>query len=179
MKAAESGKEEAAAKTVEAALIDEEKETDVDTKGEKLEVPAPVGPKRKWATKFSSVVEDSDKEGMPGPSKKVKVEVSGPTEGKEEFSGNSKEMYALPSRWGPLFCMTGLQKGNSSALTISSEKVLEVLQKLVYTVKTLANKMTVLTGQVVDLWSCVNDLVVDFRSEEINSPEELISDMEE
>ncbi len=41
------------------------------------------------------------------------------------------------------------------------------------------NKVDILTGQVVDLRSCVDDLVDDFQSEEINSPEELISDMEE
>ncbi len=64
-------------------------------------------------------------------------------------------------------------------LTISSEEVLELLAKLVNMVETLANKVDILTGQVVDLRSRVDNLVDDFQSEEIDSPEELISDMEE
>ncbi len=41
------------------------------------------------------------------------------------------------------------------------------------------SKVDNLTGQVVHLRSRVDDLVDDFQSEEIDSPEELISDMEE
>ncbi len=69
-------------------------------------------------------------------------------------------------------------KGNSSALAVGSEEVSELLAKLVNTVETLMNKVDILTGQVVDLQSHVDDLVDDFQSEEIDSPEELISDME-
>ncbi len=70
-------------------------------------------------------------------------------------------------------------KGNSSALAISSEEVSEFLAKLVNTVEILTNKVDVLTGQVVDLRSHMDDLVDDFQSEEIDSLEKLISDMEE
>ncbi len=70
-------------------------------------------------------------------------------------------------------------KGNSSALAIGSKEVLELLAKLVNTVEILMNKVDILTGQVVNLRSCVDDLVDDFQSEEIDSPEELISNMEE
>lgn len=70
-------------------------------------------------------------------------------------------------------------KGNSSALAIGSEEISELLEKLVNTVETLSNKMDILTGQVVALGGHMDDLVDDFQSEEIDSPEELISDMEE
>ncbi len=70
-------------------------------------------------------------------------------------------------------------KGNSSALAVSSEEISELLAKLVGTVEILMNKVDVLTEQVVDLWGHVDDLVDDFQSEDIDSLEELISDMEE
>ncbi len=44
--------------------------------------------KRKWLTKSVSVV-DSREEGVAGPSKRVKLEVMGPTEGEDEFLGTS------------------------------------------------------------------------------------------
>ncbi len=70
-------------------------------------------------------------------------------------------------------------KGNLSALTVGSKEVSELLVKLANMVETLTNKVDTLTGQVVDLQSHVDDLVDDFQSEEIDSLEELISDMEE
>ncbi len=70
-------------------------------------------------------------------------------------------------------------KGNLSALAVGSEEVSELLAKLVNMVETLTNKVDILTGQVVDLRSHVDNLVDDFQLEEIDSPEELISDMEE
>ncbi len=70
-------------------------------------------------------------------------------------------------------------KGNSSTLAVGSEEVSEFLAKLVNMVEILMNKVDVLTGQVIDLQGHVDDLVDDFQSEDIDSPEELISDMEE
>ncbi len=64
-------------------------------------------------------------------------------------------------------------------LAVSSEEVSELLAKLVNTVEILMNKVDILTGQVVDLQSRMDDLVDDFQLEEIDSLEELISDMEE
>ncbi|SJL07241.1 uncharacterized protein ARMOST_10584 [Armillaria ostoyae] len=105
--------EEAAA----AELLREEKEMDVDTKEEmsesskenalkklkeiwdrKQKVMAPAvstvekNKKRKRATKSASVVE-SEAEEVPGPSKRVKMEVSGPVEGEEELSGSKRCMH--------------------------------------------------------------------------------------
>ncbi|KAK0431140.1 hypothetical protein EV421DRAFT_1912170 [Armillaria borealis] len=148
-----SEKGKAAATAAEATLVEEERGMDVDTEGEKSEASkekalkklkeirdgkwkatVPTGPKRKWATKSTSVVEESDGENRPDPSKRVKVEISGPAEGEDEFTGN---------------------------------------------IETLANKVDILTGQVIDLRSQVDDLVDDFQLEKINSLEELILDMEE
>ncbi|PBK75366.1 hypothetical protein ARMSODRAFT_1012815 [Armillaria solidipes] len=56
---------------------------------------------------------------------------------------------------------------------------MELLQKLAHTVETLSNKVDVLIGQVISLGGRVDNLVDDFQSEEIDSPEELISNMEE
>ncbi|PBK71787.1 hypothetical protein ARMSODRAFT_973361 [Armillaria solidipes] len=197
---------------------DKERGTDGDTEREKSEASkekalkrlkekqdskwkatVPAGPKRKHATKSSSMVADSDKEGMPGPSKKMRTEISGPAEGEEEFGGNKHCMwcrldgvqcFACPaskkSAWGHTCshyrtkkAMCSFNKGMSSTMAVCSEEVLEVLEKLTCTVETLTNKVDVLTGQVVNLWSHVDDLVNDFQSKEINSLEELISNMEE
>ncbi len=53
--------------------------------------------KRKWPTKSASVV-DSGEEGMAGTCKWVKLEVAGPTEGEDEFLGNS-EYFLLAAHW--------------------------------------------------------------------------------
>lgn len=108
----ESSSEREVWKVVEATLAKEEKDTDGDTEGERPSTSkkealkklkeicdgkrratgltmSTVENKRKWALKSSSVVE-SGKEGTSGPSKQVKLEVTGPMEGEEEFMGNSK-----------------------------------------------------------------------------------------
>ncbi|SJL04358.1 uncharacterized protein ARMOST_07724 [Armillaria ostoyae] len=64
-------------------------------------------------------------------------------------------------------------------LAISSEEISELLQTLVNMVETLSNKVDILTWQVISLRGHVDDLVDDFCLEDIDSPEELISDMEE
>ncbi len=46
--------------------------------------------KRKRTTKSASLVEESDGEGMQGPSKRANAEVSGPAESEEELLGSSK-----------------------------------------------------------------------------------------
>ncbi|PBK71763.1 hypothetical protein ARMSODRAFT_1016753 [Armillaria solidipes] len=220
-KAAESGKDKGAA--VAAKLLREERGTDVDTEGEQSEASkakalqklrekqdgkrkatapavstAEKNKKRKRATKSASVVE-SEAEEVPGPSKRVKAEVSGPAEGEEELSGNKRCMrccqdsahcFAHPaskksnrgrtcSRCKTKKAACSFNKGTSSVLAVGSEEVSELLQKLVHTVETLSNKVDVLTGQVVSLGGRMDDLVDDFHSEAINSLEELISDMEE
>ncbi len=47
------------------------------------------GRKRKRATQSASMV-DSGEEGVAGSSKRVKLEITGPTEGEDEFLGNSE-----------------------------------------------------------------------------------------
>ncbi|SJL00111.1 uncharacterized protein ARMOST_03423 [Armillaria ostoyae] len=165
----------------------------------KQKATAPAGPKRKCATKSASVVEESDGESRPGPRKRVKVEVLGPVEGEEEFNGSKRCMcchqdvahcFVCPASkklirgWTYLRCKAkkaacSLNKGTASALTISSEDVSELLQKLAHMVETLSNKVDILTGQVVSLGGHVDNLVDDFHSEAINSLEKLISNMEE
>ncbi|SJL05179.1 uncharacterized protein ARMOST_08547 [Armillaria ostoyae] len=216
-KAAESdkGKDVVAA----AELLREERGMDADTKGDQSEASkakalqklrekqdgkrkataptvstAEKNKKRKRATKSVSIVE-SEAEEVPGPSKRVKAEVSGPTEGEEELKGNRRCMrchqdsahcFACPasetsicgrtcSRCKTKKATCSFNKGTSSALTVGSEEVAELLQKLAHTVETLSNKVDVLTGQVISLGGRVDD----FCSEAIDSPEELISDMEE
>ncbi|SJL00829.1 uncharacterized protein ARMOST_04143 [Armillaria ostoyae] len=220
-KAAESDKGKDAAAAAE--LLREERGTDADTEGEQSEaseakalqklrekrdskrkatVPAvstaEKNKKRKRATKSASVVESGTEE-VPGPSKRVKAEVSGPAEGEEELKGNRRCMcchqdsahcFARPaseksirgrtcSRCKTKKAACSFNKGTSSALAVGSEEVAELLQKLTHTVEILSNKVDVLTGQVISLGGRVDDLVDDFRSEAIDSPEELISDMEE
>lgn len=106
----ESGSEGEVQKIAEAALAEEEKGTDGNmeerprtSKDEALRKLKAVhdgkwrvmGPtvstaeKRKQAPKSSSIVE-SGEEGTSGSSKWVKLEVMGPVEGEEEFTGNSK-----------------------------------------------------------------------------------------
>ncbi|SJL06598.1 uncharacterized protein ARMOST_09940 [Armillaria ostoyae] len=221
VKAAESSKGKGTA--VAAELLREERETDTDTEGEQSEASkakalqklrekqdgkwkamapavstAEKNKKRKQATKSTSIVE-SEAEEVPGPSKRVKMEVSGPVEDEEELKGNKRCMhcrqdsahcFARPaseksnrrrtcSRCKTKKAACSFNKGTLSALTIGSEEVAELLQKLAHTVKTLSNKVDILTGQVVSLRGRVDDLVDDFCSEAIDSPEELISDMEE
>ncbi len=96
-----------------AELLREEKGTDGDSEGELSEalreqvhqylkekhdgkwratesgVSPTEGRKRKQMTKSASVVE-SREEGVAGSSKRVKLEVAGPTEGEDEFLGNSE-----------------------------------------------------------------------------------------
>ncbi len=55
------------------------------------------GRKRKQTTKSASMV-DSGEEGVAGSSKRVKLEVMGPAEGKDEFLGNS-EYFPLAVYW--------------------------------------------------------------------------------
>ncbi|PBK60427.1 hypothetical protein ARMSODRAFT_1026471 [Armillaria solidipes] len=172
-KAIESRKGKAAVKAMEAALVSKER-----GRYSKQKATVHMGPKRKQTTKSASVVKDSDKKGRPGPSKKVKVEISGPMEGEEEFSGNKKCMhchqdgaqyFACPASkksncgWTCSQCKTkkaacSFNKGNLSALAIGPKEVSELLQKLTDMVGTLANKVDVLTGQFIDLWSCMDDL---------------------
>ncbi|KAK0439307.1 hypothetical protein EV421DRAFT_1905969 [Armillaria borealis] len=201
VKAVESGK--GAVEAMEATLVHEERGTDADTEGEmsegakkkalkklkeirdgKQRATAPVGPKRKWAPKSASVVEESDGESRPGPSKRVKTEVSGPMEGEEELIGNKRSSEKSICGHTCSRCKTkkaacSFNKGTSSALTVSSEEISELLEKLVHMVETLSNKVDILMGQVVSLGGHVDNLVDNFQSKEINSPEELISDMEE
>ncbi|KAK0437056.1 hypothetical protein EV421DRAFT_1978720 [Armillaria borealis] len=164
----------------------EEKGTDVDTKGEmsegakkkalkklkeirdgKRKATAPVGPKRKRAPKSASVVEESEGGSKPGPSKRVKMEISGPAEGEEMIGNNSAHCFACLASEKSIRGRTcshckskkaacSFNKGTSSALAIGSAEISELLEKLSHTVETLSNK-----------------------SEEIDSPEDLISDMEE
>ncbi|SJL04334.1 uncharacterized protein ARMOST_07700 [Armillaria ostoyae] len=197
-----SKKGKAAAKAVESALVNEEKGTDVDTEGELLEgakekalkklkevrdgkrkATVPVGPKRKRATKSTSVVEESDGESRPGPSKRMKAEVLRPAEGEEEFNGSKRCMrccqdvahcFACPAseksirRQTCLRCKAkkatcSVNKGTSSVLAVSSEVISEQLQKLVHTVETLSNKVDVLMGQAVSLmwtiWLMISSIV--------------------
>ncbi|KAK0421504.1 hypothetical protein EV421DRAFT_1917343, partial [Armillaria borealis] len=195
-KAMESGKGAA-----EATLVHEERGTDADTEGEmsegakkkalkklkeihdgKQRATAPMGPKRKRAPKSTSVVEESDGESRPGPSKRVKTEVSGPVEGEEELIGNKRCMRCHQDLAHCFACPASeksIRRRTLSALTVGSEEILELLEKLAHMVETLSNKVDILTGQVVSLGGCIDDLVDNFQSEEIDSPEELISDMEE
>ncbi|PBK73733.1 hypothetical protein ARMSODRAFT_1015263 [Armillaria solidipes] len=220
-KVAESSKGKGVAAA--AKLLREERGTDTDTEGEQSEaskvkalqnlrekqdgkqkVMAPAvstmekNKKRKWATKSMSVVESKAEE-VPGPSKRVKAEVSGPTEGEEELSGNKRCMHCHQDSAHCFACLASeksncgrtcsrcktkkatcsFNKGTLSALAVGSKEVSELLQKLVHTVETLSNKVGVLTGQVVSLRGHMDDLVDDFHLEAINSLEELISDMEE
>ncbi|PBK67352.1 hypothetical protein ARMSODRAFT_1020832 [Armillaria solidipes] len=154
--------------------------------------------KRKRVTQSMSVVE-SEVEEIPGPSKRVKTEISGPVEGEKELKGNKRCMHCHQDG---AYCFThpaseksncrrtcsqcktkkaacSFNKGTSSALTVGSEEVSELLEKLANMVETLSNKVDILTGQVISLGGRVDDLVDDFRSEDIDSSEELISDMEE
>ncbi len=116
----EQKKKEKAAKAAEsvrlldaAELLREEKGTDGDSEGELSEasrvrarqylrekhdgkrravepgVSSMEGRKRKQATKSASIV-DSGEEGVAGSSKRVKLEITGPAEGKDEFLGNSE-----------------------------------------------------------------------------------------
>ncbi|PBK70295.1 hypothetical protein ARMSODRAFT_974267 [Armillaria solidipes] len=172
VKAVESGKGKAAAKDMEAALVDEKKGTDVDTKRKRSEDSkkkalkklkewaAPTAPKRKCATKSTSVVEKSDGESRPSPSKRVKAVVSGPVESEEEFNSN-------------------ISAGDVCVAIKMGLIVLHAQPPKNPTMDTLANKVDVLMGQVVDLQSCMDNLADDFQLEEVDSPEELISNMEE
>ncbi|KAK0446613.1 hypothetical protein EV421DRAFT_1901466 [Armillaria borealis] len=189
--------EKGATEVAEVALVNEEKGMDVDTEREMSEAMAPIGPKRKQALKSASVVEESDGEGRSGLSKRVKMKVSGPMEGEEELIercmcchqdsaycfaclASKKSIHRRTcSRCKTKKAACSFNKGTLSVLAISSEEVLELLQKLVQTVETLSHKVDILTGQVISLRGHMDDLVDDFQSEDINSPEELISDMEE
>ncbi|PBK73765.1 hypothetical protein ARMSODRAFT_972142 [Armillaria solidipes] len=110
VKAVESDKGKGAAKAVETMLVSEERGTDGDTEGEKLEaskekalqklkekhnrkqkVLEPTvstvgeGKKRKQPMKSTSVVEESREDGVLRPSKKAEVEVTGPAENVKEL----------------------------------------------------------------------------------------------
>ncbi|KAK0449947.1 hypothetical protein EV421DRAFT_1732176 [Armillaria borealis] len=197
-KAMESSKGKGAA----AELLREEKGVDADTKEEMLEslkkkalkklkkiwdrkwkatVPAVTtvekNKKRKQVAKSASVME-SEVEEIPGPSKRVKMEVSGPMEGEEELKSNKRCIHChqdgahcfahLASKKSNhrrtcSCCKTkkatcSFNKGNSSMLTVGSEEVSELLEKLVHMVEVLSNKVDVLTGQVISLGGHVDDL---------------------
>ncbi|KAK0437493.1 hypothetical protein EV421DRAFT_1907243 [Armillaria borealis] len=186
MKAAESSKGKGAEKAAEAVLIEEEKGADADTKEEQSEASKAKAlqklrekwdGKRKATAPTVSTVEKNKKRKLgyqvrqPGPSKRVKAEVSGPTGGQEELVGNKRCMrchqdsahcFACPASEKSTHGRTCLRckakkatcsfnKGNSSMLAVSSEEVSELLEKLVHTVETLSNKVDVLMGQVVSL----------------------------
>ncbi len=104
-----------------AELLREEKGTDGDSEGELSEaskvqahqylkekhegkrkaiepaVSPMEGRKRKRGIKSASVVE-SGEEGVVSTSKRVKLEVAGPTEGEDEFVGNSESFLCRPVR---------------------------------------------------------------------------------
>ncbi len=56
------------------------------------------GRKRKWVTKSASVVESVEEGGVASSSKRVKLEVAGPTEGEDKFLGNSESFLCRPIR---------------------------------------------------------------------------------
>ncbi|KAK0447961.1 hypothetical protein EV421DRAFT_1900618 [Armillaria borealis] len=153
VKAVESSKGKGTEKAAEAALIEEEKGADADTEEEMLEgtkkkalkklkeirdgkrrVTAPIGPKRKWAPKSTSVVEESDGESRPGPSKRVKMEILGPTEGEEEMIGNKRSSEKSIYGHTCSHCKTkkaacSFNKGTLSTLAVGSEEISELLEK--------------------------------------------------
>ncbi|SJL08337.1 uncharacterized protein ARMOST_11700 [Armillaria ostoyae] len=113
VKAVESSKGKDSVKVVEAVLVNEERRTDEDTEGEKLEaskekalqklkekhdgkhkVSEPTvstaggGKKQKCSTKSMSMMVESGEDDVPGPSKKSKVKVMGPVENEEELERN-------------------------------------------------------------------------------------------
>ncbi|KAK0430002.1 hypothetical protein EV421DRAFT_1939362 [Armillaria borealis] len=171
-KATESRKGKGA---TEAALVNKEKGTDVDTKGEMLE-----GVKKKA---LKNVVEESDGESRPGPRKRVKMEILGLMEGEEEMIGNKRCMRCHQDSAHCFACLASeksnhghtyshckskkaacsFNKGTSSALAIGSKEIMELLEKLANTVETLPNKVDILMGQVISLGGHMDDLVDDFR----------------
>ncbi|SJL16827.1 uncharacterized protein ARMOST_20356 [Armillaria ostoyae] len=222
-KAAKAGKGNGAVRTVEAALVDKEKGMDGDTEGEKSEATKEKalqklrekcdrkqkasesavstvgggggGKKQKCPMESSSVVAESKEEGVPGPSKKMKVEVTGPAENEKELEGNK---YCIWCRQDRAKCFThpgsmktsqghtcsccktkkaacSFNKGNSVSITVSSEEVSDALQKLMSTVNALVNKVDQLTGEVIFLQSCVRDFIDNFDTEDIQSPEDMLS----
>ncbi|PBK71391.1 hypothetical protein ARMSODRAFT_1017292 [Armillaria solidipes] len=176
--AAESGKGDANA--AEVVLVDE-RETNGDTEGEKSEASKKKAFQRLKekcdgkckALEPAGIVVESKEEDILGPSKKTKVESMGPTENEEELKGN---------RWSEMLCSSwtkkaacSFNKGNSASITISSEEVSEAIQKLMSTVDALINKVDQLTGEVTFLWSCVRDFIDNFDTEDIQSPEDILS----
>lgn len=71
--------------------------------------------------------------------------------------------------------MCSFNKGTSASIAVGSKEILEVLQKLMSTVKILAAKVENLMGEVAFLWGCVGDFVDDYKTESIESPEDILS----
>ncbi len=69
-------------------------------------------------------------------------------------------------------------KGTTSSLVVGSDEILEVLHNLVATVTVLAGKVDSLTGEVVSLQSRIGDLCDDYRTEDLESPSDFLSDSE-
>ncbi|PBK77850.1 hypothetical protein ARMSODRAFT_968143 [Armillaria solidipes] len=94
VKVMESGKGKSVVKVVEAALVSEEKGMDGDTEGEKLEATKEkalqqLKEKHNGKQKPSEPVRvESREEGILGPSKKTKIEVTGSVKNEEKLQGN-------------------------------------------------------------------------------------------
>ncbi len=67
-------------------------------------------------------------------------------------------------------------KGTTSSLVVGSDEISEVLHNLVATVTVLAGKVDSLTGEVVSLQSRVGDLCDDYRTKDLESPSDFLSD---
>ncbi len=77
--------------------------------------------------------------------------------------------------------MYSFNKSTSSSITVGSEEISEALQKLTGIVNVLVNKVDKLTGEVALLWGCVRDFIDDYKTEDVESPEDILlaSDVEE
>ncbi|SJL05230.1 uncharacterized protein ARMOST_08596 [Armillaria ostoyae] len=201
-------------------LVNEERGTDGDTEREKSEASkekalqklkekhngkwkaleptvstAGEGKKRKWPTKSMSMMEESGEDGIPGSSKKTKVEVTGPAENKEELQGNKycvqchqdgARCFAHPgsAKTGQgqtcSHCKTkkaacSFNKGNSVSITVGSKEVSDAIQKLMSTVNALVNKVDQLANKIAFLQSHIGDFINNFDMEDIQSPKDLLS----
>ncbi|KAK0226910.1 hypothetical protein EDD85DRAFT_958134 [Armillaria nabsnona] len=187
------------------AELQEERGMDVDTKGELLEASKAVALHIYCGGKEEEVYNEICKCGgeqrgrniWPS-SKRVRLEVMGPTEGEDELVGNKHCMrchldgakcFTNPASkksnqgWTCSHCkikkaVCSFNKGTSSALAISSKEISEVLHNLVATMAVLAGKVNNLTGKVASLWSQVGDLCDDFCTKDIKSPSDILLDSE-
>ncbi|PBK71800.1 hypothetical protein ARMSODRAFT_973371 [Armillaria solidipes] len=137
------------------------------------------GKKRKCPTKSVSVMAESGEEGVPGPSKKAKMEIIGPMENKEELQGNTRAGHVPIAKTKK--AAYSFNKDMSLSIAVGSKEISEAIQKLMDTVDTLANKVDQLTSKVVFLWSYIGGFIDDFNMKDIESPEDLllVSNVEE